>query len=64
MNHIIRIAIDLAKNVFFLSSVDINDKIVLERTLKRKELLPFLADLPPCLIVMEACLGHVIDYDS
>lgn len=57
MNIIIRIGIDLAKNVFSLCGVDQNDKIVLERTLKRKELLPFLSTIPPCLIAMEACSG-------
>lgn len=57
MNDIVRIGIDLAKNVFSLCGVDANDNIVLERTLKRKDLLPFLANLPPCLIAMEACSG-------
>lgn len=57
MNTITRIGVDLAKNVFSLCGVDPNDKIVLERTLKRKDLLAFLANIPPCLIAMEACSG-------
>jgi len=31
MNYIVRIGVDLAKNVFSLCGVDSNDKIVLER---------------------------------
>ena len=57
MNTIIRLGIDLAKNVFSLCGVDSNDKIVLEQILKRKDLLPFLANLPSCIIAMEACTG-------
>lgn len=57
MNSIARIGVDLAKNVFSLCGVDSHDKIVLERTLKRKDLLPFFANLPPCLVAMEACSG-------
>lgn len=57
MNTITRIGIDLAKNTFSICGVDSHDKIVLERTLKRKDLLPFLANLPPCMIAMEACSG-------
>lgn len=49
MNNIVRIGIDLAKILFSLCGVDANDKIVLERTLKRKDLLPCLANLPPCM---------------
>ncbi len=57
MNNITRIGIDLAKNTFSICAVDANDKIVLERSLKRKELLPFLANIPACLIAMEAGSG-------
>ncbi len=57
MNTITRMGIDLAKNVFSLCGVDSNDKIVLERTVKRKDLLPLLGNLPACLIAMEACSG-------
>lgn len=49
-----RIGIDLAKNSFSICAVDMNDKIVLERTLKRKDLLSVLANINPCLIAMEA----------
>jgi len=52
-----RIGIDLAKNSFSICAVDANDKIVRERTLKRKDLLAFFADIPPCMIAMESGSG-------
>ena len=57
MNPVIRIGIDLAKNSFALCGVDADEKVVLERTLKRAELLSFFANLPPCLVAMEAGSG-------
>jgi transposase len=47
----------LAKNVFQVHGVDANDKIVVARQLRRRQLLPFIAQLKPCLVKMEACGG-------
>jgi transposase len=52
---VITIGIDLAKNVFQVHGVDANDKVVFNRPLRRSQVLPFFAKLPPCLIGMEAC---------
>lgn len=49
------LGIDLAKNDFQLHGVDEQGNAVLKKRLKREKLLPFIAQLPPCLIVMEAC---------
>jgi transposase len=57
MNEIIRIGIDLAKNTFSLCGVNAREQVVLERTLKRGELLGYLANLPPCVVAMEAGSG-------
>src|SRR5512143_3532690 len=55
---IITIGIDLAKNVFAVHGVDDNGKPALVRPkLARVELLPLIAQLPPCVIGMEACSG-------
>lgn len=55
---IITIGIDLAKNVFAVHGVDDRGKPALVRPkLARAELLPLIAQLPPCLIGMEACSG-------
>ena len=49
------IGIDLAKNVFQVHGVDERGKMVLRKQLKRKDVTSFFANLPPCLIGMEAC---------
>lgn len=51
------IGIDLAKNIFQLHGVDKHGKAALRRRLNREELLPYLANLPPCLIGIEASGG-------
>ena len=52
---VINIGIDLAKHVFHVHGVDANHKVAFNKPLRRAQLLPFLAKLPPCLIGMEAC---------
>jgi transposase len=49
------IGIDLAKHVFQVHGVDERGKVGLKKQLKRAQVLPFFANLPPCLIGMEAC---------
>ena len=49
------IGIDLAKHVFQLHGVDQHGKTVLTRKLKRDQMISFFANLPSCLIGMEAC---------
>lgn len=51
------IGIDLAKNTFSLHGVDEHGKACLRKTVSRKKLLNTLANVPPCLIGMEACSG-------
>ena len=55
---IITVGIDLAKNVFAVHGVDENGKAALVKPkVSREQLLPLIAQLPPCLIGMEACSG-------
>ena len=55
---IITVGIDLAKNVFAVHGVDDNGKAALVKPkVSREHLLPLIAQLPPCLIGMEACSG-------
>lgn len=49
------VGLDLAKNIFQVHSVDERGKVVLKKALKRAQVLPFFANLKPCLIGMEAC---------
>lgn len=51
------IGIDLAKNVFQLHGVDHHGRTILQKRLSRGKLAEFMAQLPPCLIGMEACGG-------
>lgn len=51
------VGIDLAKNLFQLHAVDQHGKVALRKQLRREQLTAFFANLPPCLIGMEACGG-------
>ena len=55
MNNITRIGIDLAKNVFQLCLTDKRGRVIKNIKLKRAELLPYVAQLTPSEIVLEAC---------
>jgi len=50
-----RTGLDLAKNVFQAYGVDEHGTVALRKQLRRREVLTFLASLPPCLIGIEAC---------
>jgi transposase len=49
------IGIDLAKNVFQVHGVNEHGKAVQRKQLKRDQVIEFFANLPPCLVGMEAC---------
>src|SRR5246127_967586 len=49
------LGIDLAKNVFQVHGVDGKGRTVVQRQFRRRQLLPFIAQLQPCLVAMEAC---------
>ena len=55
MNKITRIGLDIAKNVFVLHAVNEHGKTVKRQTLSRAKVLPFFANLEPCLIGIESC---------
>ena len=60
--------IDLAKNGVCIHGVDTHGHVVVKKRLARQKVLPFVAQLPPCLIGMEASggahywtkLGHTV----
>lgn len=66
------IGVDIAKNVFQIHAVNADEKVVLTRQLRRKQVLPFFEKLSGCLVGMEACatahhwareltrLGHIV----
>lgn len=54
MNNTI-LGIDLAKNIFQLHGVNLHGKTMLAKKIIRAKLRETVANLPPCLIGMEAC---------
>jgi len=54
---IVVIGIDIGKNSFHLVGHDQRGAIVLRQKLSRGQVETRLANLPPCLIGMEACVG-------
>lgn len=53
---IITIGIDLAKNIFVVHGVNENGRTELVKPkISRDQLLPLIANLPPCTISIEAC---------
>lgn len=57
MNKITLLGIDIAKNIFQLHGADHRGKVVLRKKVTRTNLLSFIAQLPQCVIAMEACGG-------
>jgi transposase len=57
MSDVVAVGIDLTKNVFAVHGVDATGRVVLRRMVSRAKLLEFAAQLPRCLIGMEACCG-------
>jgi transposase len=51
------LGIDLAKNVFQLHGINSKGKCVLKKRLSREKLIEFMAQLPVCLVGIEACGG-------
>lgn len=49
------IGLDLAKSVFQVHGVDANGQILVRKSLRQSQMLPFFAKLPACLVGMEAC---------
>jgi transposase len=57
MSIVSTVGIDLAKNVFSVHGVDARGVIMIRRTVSRAKLAALVAQLPPCVIGMEACSG-------
>ena len=57
MGTVCRIGLDIAKEYFQLHGVDKHGKDVFNKKLRRNQVLPFFANLPPCLVGLEACGG-------
>ena len=56
-NVIATIGIDIGKNAFHVIGLDDKGAIILRHKLSRSQVYARLANIPPCLIGMEACVG-------
>jgi transposase len=55
MGEVSTIGLDIAKSVFQIHGVDADGAVVIRRRVSRAKVLEFSAELPPCLVGMEAC---------
>jgi transposase len=55
MSAIAIIGLDIAKNVFQVHGADADGVPVLRRQIRRGQVLTFFANLPPCVVALEAC---------
>jgi transposase len=51
------IGLDIAKNLFQVHGVDARGRVMLRKRLRRAQVLTFFANLPRCVIGLEACGG-------
>src|SRR5271154_5273177 len=49
------IGLDLAKSIFQVHGIDATGQVVVRKSLRRAQMLPFFAKLPSCLVGIEAC---------
>jgi len=54
---VVTIGLDLAKNIFQVHGVDREGHPLLRKRLRRVQVAGFFANLPPCMVGMEACCG-------
>jgi hypothetical protein len=58
------VGLDIAKSAFHLYAVNKMGRYMKKKQLKRKQVLPYLARLEPCVIAMEACGGQRAESSS
>ena len=51
------VGLDVAKQVFQVHAADVEGRVVFRKRLRRNEVAAFFANLPPCVVGMEACCG-------
>jgi transposase len=49
------VGLDLAKNIFQVHAISSTGEVLVRRSLRRAQVIPFFSKLSPCLIGMEAC---------
>ena len=54
MAQVTTLGVDIAKNGVCAQGIDTQGHVIVKKRLARQKVLPFVAQLPPCLIGMEA----------
>ena len=57
MAQVTTLGVDIAKNGVCVHGIDTQEHVIVKKRLARQKVLPFMAQLPPCLIGMEASGG-------
>ncbi len=57
MDKITAVGLDLAKQIMQVHGIDAAGRVVLRKAVRRERLLALLAQLPRCVVGMEACSG-------
>ncbi|HKE39350.1 MAG TPA: transposase, partial [Casimicrobiaceae bacterium] len=57
MKSVARIGLDIAKSTFQVHGVNAHGTVVMRKQLSRGEVLRFFANVPGCLVGIEACAG-------
>ena len=55
MGEVSTIGLDIAKSVFQVHGVDGTGAVMIRKRISRSKMLEFFAELPPCLVGIEAC---------
>ena len=55
MKQITTMGLDLAKQIFQIHGADAEGNVIINRKLRRAEVLRFFEKTPPCLVGIEAC---------
>jgi len=57
MQTVVRMGLDIAKSAFQVHGVNAQGKVVVRKQLSRSEVGRFFANVPACLVGIEACAG-------
>ena len=55
LSSVTSVGLDLAKHVFQVHCIDACGRVIVIKALRRKDVLAFFAQLPKCLVGLEAC---------
>src|ERR1700722_541964 len=55
MGEVSTVGLDIAKSVFQVHGVDVDGAVMIRKRVSRSKMLEFFAELPPCLVGIEAC---------